>query len=78
MCYTDGVTESFDEDNNLYGVERLAQVIQRNHHLAAEHIVTSIADDVAAFSEGRIYDDVTLLVIQRDATHQHTSQSGIV
>ena len=66
VCYTDGVTESFDEHDSIYGVERLVQVVQRSQHHTAETIVTTIANDVTAFSEGRIYDDVTLLVIQRD------------
>jgi serine phosphatase RsbU (regulator of sigma subunit) len=65
VCYTDGVTESFDDHDQQYGVTRLQQVIQRHikHHTA--DIVSAIAEDVAAFSEGRIYDDVTLLVLQR-------------
>lgn len=65
VCYTDGVTESFDDGDQQYGVPRLREVIQRHitHH--SDTIVTAIADDVAAFSEGRIYDDITLFVIQR-------------
>ncbi len=66
VCYTDGVTESFDEHDTIYGVERLVQVVQRTQQHTAEAIVTTIANDVTAFSDGRIYDDVTLLVIQRD------------
>ncbi|MBM4414144.1 MAG: GAF domain-containing protein [Chloroflexi bacterium] len=65
VCYTDGVTESFDDHDQQYGVTRLKQVIQRHMTAHSEQIVTAIADDVSAFSEGRIYDDVTLLVIQR-------------
>jgi serine phosphatase RsbU (regulator of sigma subunit)/putative methionine-R-sulfoxide reductase with GAF domain len=65
VCYTDGVTESFDDHDQQYGVTRLKQVIQRHSTAHSEQIVTAIADDVSAFSEGRIYDDVTLLVIQR-------------
>jgi hypothetical protein len=29
-------------------------------------VVRAIADDIAAFSDGRIYDDVTMLVIRRN------------
>ena len=65
VCYTDGVTESFDDGDQQYGVTRLKQVIQRHMHHHTADIVSAIADDVAAFSEGRIYDDVTLLVLQR-------------
>ncbi len=65
VCYTDGVTESFDDADQQYGVTRLKHVIQRTMPHPSASIVTAIADDVAAFSEGRIYDDVTLLVIQR-------------
>lgn len=65
VCYTDGVTESFDDGDQQYGVTRLKQVIQRHMRDHTAAIVTAIADDVSAFSEGRIYDDVTLLVLQR-------------
>ncbi len=67
VCYTDGVTESFDEHEDLYGVPRLIDVIQRTHNDPAAHIVSAIAEDIAAFSDGRIYDDVTMLVIRRNA-----------
>jgi serine phosphatase RsbU (regulator of sigma subunit) len=65
VCYTDGVTESFDDHDQQYGVTRLKHVIQRHMQSHTANIVTAIADDVSAFSEGRIYDDVTLLVLQR-------------
>jgi serine phosphatase RsbU (regulator of sigma subunit) len=73
VCYTDGVTESFDEHEDLYGVPRLIDVIQRTHNDPAADIVRAIADDIAAFSDGRIYDDVTMLVIRRNAEQLRTA-----
>jgi serine phosphatase RsbU (regulator of sigma subunit)/putative methionine-R-sulfoxide reductase with GAF domain len=70
VCYTDGVTESFDEHDELYGVPRLIDVIQRTQHEPAATVVRAIADDIAAFSDGRIFDDVTMLVIRRTAEQQ--------
>jgi serine phosphatase RsbU (regulator of sigma subunit) len=68
VCYTDGVTESFDEHEDLYGVPRLIDVMERNHASGADQLVRAITEDIAAFSDGRIYDDVTLLVIRRSDT----------
>jgi serine phosphatase RsbU (regulator of sigma subunit)/putative methionine-R-sulfoxide reductase with GAF domain len=70
VCYTDGVTESFDEHEELYGVPRLIDVIHRTHHEPAAMVVRAIADDIAAFSDGRIYDDVTMLVIRRNSKEE--------
>ena len=76
VCYTDGVTESFDEHEDLYGVPRLLDVLHRTQADGADVVVRAIADDIAAFSDGRIYDDVTLLVIKRstsDTVHERRS-----
>lgn len=64
-CYTDGVTESFDHANQQYGTERLCDVIIAQRHQHAQRIIQAIADDVSTFSEGRIYDDVTMMLIKR-------------
>jgi len=64
-CYTDGVTESFDQYNEQYGTKRLVSTLQHNRHLHTGAIIEAIADDVASFSDGRIYDDVTMVLIKR-------------
>lgn len=71
-CYTDGVTESFDHQNEQYGTRRLLDVISAHRHLNTRAIIKVIADDVATFSEGRIYDDVTMIVVKRLNPHEIT------
>jgi serine phosphatase RsbU (regulator of sigma subunit) len=72
-CYTDGVTESFDHHNEQYGTQRLVSTLQHNRHLHTRAIIKAIADDVAAFSDGRIYDDVTMVLIKRLAAPFRTT-----
>jgi serine phosphatase RsbU (regulator of sigma subunit) len=64
-CYTDGVTESFDDLDNQYGTQRLRDMMQLHRHDATDVTIQAIADDVTAFSEGRIYDDVTMFLVKR-------------
>ncbi len=64
-CYTDGITESFDHLNEQYGTQRLLDVLRQHRQHNTRTIIKAIADDVATFSEGRIYDDVTMLLIKR-------------
>jgi serine phosphatase RsbU (regulator of sigma subunit)/catechol 2,3-dioxygenase-like lactoylglutathione lyase family enzyme len=63
--YTDGVTESFNAEGEEFGDERLAAALVRNRHLPAQQLACAIADEVAAFSAGEQFDDITLIVAKR-------------
>jgi serine phosphatase RsbU (regulator of sigma subunit)/putative methionine-R-sulfoxide reductase with GAF domain len=67
VCYTDGVTEAFDDANEQFGVPRLIEVVQRHRNEPATAIVEAINTAMYAFTNGVIYDDVTLMVIKRDS-----------
>ncbi len=66
LLYTDGVTETFNEDDDLYGDERLSRLATSNARLDAPALVHACLQDLAAF-RGRTprTDDVTLMVIRR-------------
>ena len=65
VCYTDGVTESFDDHDNQYGTQRLRDMMHQHRHDPTDVTIQAIADDVTTFSEGRIYDDVTMFLVKR-------------
>jgi sigma-B regulation protein RsbU (phosphoserine phosphatase) len=69
LClYTDGVTEAMNLRRQLFGEERLIEVLRHTHHLAPEQIVNRILDAVHGFTAGAPqHDDITLVVIKRDA-----------
>jgi serine phosphatase RsbU (regulator of sigma subunit)/putative methionine-R-sulfoxide reductase with GAF domain len=66
LCYTDGVTESFDEQGDQFGVPRLIEVAQRHQGESARAIIEAINAALQSFSNGVIYDDITMLVIRRE------------
>lgn len=65
--YTDGITEAQDSEGELYGEERLMEVIKKYHSLSSRDINYKILEDVQQFSAKSVYsDDKTLVVIKRD------------
>ncbi len=62
IFYTDGLTESFNPHGEMYGVERLDEVIG-NCQLTAKGLIDDLLARRDAFAEGREpNDDITLLV----------------
>lgn len=65
VLFTDGVTEAESRSRNLYGDERLQELLRRLRGESASRIAQAISDDVAAFSHGlHQSDDVTVIVVK--------------
>ena len=62
--YTDGITESMDEAKELFGEDRLRDVIRSRKEGSAAEIVRGIRETVGAFSGGESDDDLTVVVIK--------------
>ena len=66
MLYTDGLTEAEDEHEHEFGVERVAQVLQKLETPTAELACEELFRAVDCFTGGRpLHDDATLLVVER-------------
>jgi len=66
ILYTDGITEAENEWGELYGIERLVEIVRQNFHLCSQDIQTHIINDVRRhIGEQIVYDDITLLVIKQ-------------
>jgi serine phosphatase RsbU (regulator of sigma subunit) len=64
LLYTDGVTEAHDRENNLYGEERLQQVIERTRDLHGEEVLDEILKDVNVFAaDVPQFDDITMIAL---------------
>ena len=62
--YTDGVTEAVDGGENLYGEQRLLQLLNSHRGAGAEEICQAVKTDVDLFAgEVEQFDDITMLCL---------------
>jgi len=65
VMYTDGVTESINAREELFGEERLNAIIRNNAHRSSHEILDQILSGVREFTgDMPQFDDITLLVIK--------------
>ena len=64
LLYTDGVTEAKSAAGELFGSERLSEVVRRCGDLTAPEIKEKVLAEVLAFTSVQD-DDITLLVVKR-------------
>lgn len=63
--YTDGVTEATDSCNELYGEERLLQVLDKSRNLSLKEILHEVKEDIDGFAKGvPQFDDITMLILK--------------
>ncbi|MGY6215944.1 SpoIIE family protein phosphatase [Methylolobus aquaticus] len=67
VLYTDGVVEASDPGGELYGEERLEALLRSNAAASPEALCTRITETVKQHCVGAPQDDVTLLVLRRQA-----------
>ena len=60
--YTDGITESFNRDNEEFGEQRLLNSLTRHRALSPPAALTSIIDEVLHFNFQEQHDDITLIL----------------
>jgi len=66
VLYTDGITEAENEERQLYGVDRLCQVICEHVDEPAIAIRQAVIADLRShIGTQKIYDDITLLVLKQ-------------
>ncbi len=61
VFYTDGITESFNDEGEQFGEERLVEAMRRHRELASSALVRSLVNEVQQFSPQRQHDDITLI-----------------
>jgi hypothetical protein len=68
VLFTDGVSEATDADGDLFGEERIEELVADSRDLAAHELQRTIVDAAASFSGGELEDDLTLVVVCVDPT----------
>jgi phosphoserine phosphatase RsbU/P len=67
LLYTDGLTEAKDENNELFGSQRLTKILLDNHSLSSENLFQKILDEVKEYNNNqKIDDDLTMLLLEYD------------
>lgn len=68
LVFTDGITEQFDEDGEMYGEERLLETFRASLDVDVERMVQRIIEDLTTFRGSAIVkDDQTLFAVERVA-----------
>ena len=63
--YTDGVTEATDINNQLFGMNRLSESLNKVKDKAPKEILTAVKEDIDAFvGEAPQFDDITMLCLE--------------
>ncbi|NJK65397.1 MAG: PP2C family protein-serine/threonine phosphatase [Microcoleus sp. CSU_2_2] len=66
VLYTDGITEAENMNKELYGLEKLIDVIKISWQRTASEIRHAVIDDVRShIGEQKVFDDITLLVLKQ-------------
>ena len=69
VLFTDGITEAEDLHGNLYGIDKLCEVIKQNRHLSAADIKDAVIEDLRShIGLQQVFDDITLLVLKQTDT----------
>ncbi len=66
VVYSDGIPEAMNAEKELYGEERLTEVLVKNHHLSPIDLIDTIISAAKSFA-GRTpqSDDMTIIVVKR-------------
>lgn len=68
FLYTDGLTEAW-QDSDLYGEERLFELLSASKRGSAQDIVAEAMADVMQFAGNRLRDDLAVLAVRRVEGH---------
>jgi sigma-B regulation protein RsbU (phosphoserine phosphatase) len=66
VLYTDGITESMDSSENLYGEEWFVKDLRKGPGESLEKFSQTLFDRAFHFAQGKQTDDMTLLLFRRE------------
>ena len=65
VFYTDGITEAHNEQNQLFGEERLVQLVKASEGQTASEMIATILREVEKFvGDAPQHDDITMLIMK--------------
>lgn len=77
LFYSDGITETKSRNDEMFGEERLAQLLCSSSRLSSSQILRKIQKELSAFSESETFaDDLTCLVVKIPLKETQTQSSS--
>lgn len=77
LLYTDGITEAMNSRREMFGEERLLDVIRKSGHLKAEEFIKTLKVEINSFTEGHEQsDDITVVAIKEKSTPEKIELKG--
>jgi PAS domain S-box-containing protein len=64
VLYTDGLTEVFNDQDQMLGIDGFSQLVLKSGNLELPEMRQSIIDAVAAWRHGPLADDVSLVIVE--------------
>jgi sigma-B regulation protein RsbU (phosphoserine phosphatase) len=66
VCFTDGVTEPENEYGEMFGEDRLVDLVVRNAHRSEQEIIDLVISSVRQWTASEdLQDDMTMLLARR-------------
>lgn len=79
VFYTDGIIEAFNEKCELFGLDRLQQLLANHSHLKPRALMTLLLHELRAWGSSNAQsDDVTIVVVRRRLARLHDEIRSIV
>ncbi|MDD5438604.1 MAG: CHASE2 domain-containing protein [Candidatus Omnitrophica bacterium] len=64
ILYTDGVTEAMDSRQEMFGTDRMVEIVSKMRDSSCEAIVNAVHDAVKRFEGASQHDDITVIAIR--------------
>lgn len=65
LFFTDGITETMNEKNELFGEERLLKIFNNNFHLHSTELMNKIDSEIQKFrNNAELHDDMTMVIVK--------------
>ena len=66
VCFTDGITEPENEYGEMFGEDRLTELVARNSHRTEEQIIQVVLESVHDWTASEeLQDDMTILLARK-------------
>jgi len=66
VLYTDGMTDAINGEKEEFGLERLCELVKKNHDLPSAIIVENVLEMLKQYiGKAKVYDDISLMVIKQ-------------